>query len=180
MSKPLFATASLTLLLASCGGVPASGGGNATATTAAATTAATGSFIADNACAILPKEKVASITGLQVTDAALSRVTPATADTAGFSQCSYSFTGGGSLDFFARQSPVDDNTPEAIQRTRDNMGGKPVDVPGLGTAAFSIEQMHQLHVFLGGNRYFYFMSMNPPAGKPVAELELALARAVAG
>lgn len=184
MSKPLFA-AGLALFLSSCGGAPAAKDGNATAaTSAASTTTAAGSFHAEDACATLPKEKVAQVTGLQVTGAELSRVTPAAQGTASFSQCTYSFAGGASLDFFARQSPIDDNTPDAIQRTKqaqtEMMGGKIVDVPGLGTAAFTVDKMHQLHVFIGGSRYIYFMSATPPAGKPIEEVELALARAVAG
>lgn len=181
MPKPLWMLTA-TLILAGCGGAPSGTGDGNTATPAKPTTP--GAFNAADACATLPKEKVAAITGLKVENAALSRVSPATGTTAGFSTCTYSFAGGGSLDLFARQSPVDDNTPTAIQQTRqsmiDNMGAKPVDVPGLGVAAFSVEQMHQLHVFIGGNKYIYFMSMSPPAGKPIAEIELALAEALAG
>lgn len=169
----MFAAATLTL--SACGGAPSTSG-NSTAPTKAAAAG----FNATDACALLPKEKVGAITGLKVDSATLSRVTPGTAETAGFSQCSYGFAGGGSVEFFARQSPVDDNTPEAIQQTRQNVGPDPRDVPGLGTAAFSVETMHQLHVFFAGNRYIYFMSMRAPAGKPVADIELALARAVVG
>jgi hypothetical protein len=181
MPKPLWMLTA-TLMLASCGGTPAGKDGNTAAPEATPATAT--SFNAEDACALLPKEKVAEVTGLKVDSATLSRVIPATADTAGFSSCSYGFAGGGSLDFFARKSPVADNTPEAIQRTKqgmiDNLGAKPVDVPGLGAAAFSVEQMHQLHVFIGGDRYIYFVSAAPPAGKPIGEIELALARAVIG
>jgi hypothetical protein len=180
MPKPLWMLAT-TLMLASCGGAPA---GNTTAPTVTLRSDKRPAFNAEDACALLPREQVAKVTGLKVESATLSRVTPATADTAGFSNCTYAFTGGGSLDFFARQSPVDDNTPEAIQRTKqgliDNLGAKPVDVPNLGTAAFSVAQMHQLHVFIGTNRYIYFMSPAPPAGKPIGELETALAKAVTG
>lgn len=178
-------TLTATLMLAGCGGTPATTGDNASAPKATPPTSTTASsFNATDACALLPKEKVAAITGAKVESATLSRVTPGTAETASFSNCTYSFAGGGTLDFFARQSPVNDNTPEAIQRTKqgliENMGAKLTDVPGLGTAAFSDDQMHQLHVFIGGNRYIYFMSPAPPAGKPIGEAELALARAVIG
>lgn len=176
MPKPLWMLIA-TFMLTACGGTPTAEDGNATAPAA---TPATSTFNATDACALLPKEKVAAIAGLAVESATLSRVTPGTAETAGFSQCSYSFAGGGSLDFFARQSPFDDNTPAAIQQTRQSVGANPKDIPGLGTAAFSVEAMHQLHVFVAGNRYIYFMSMNPPAGKPIAALELALAKAVIG
>lgn len=180
----LFWTLAATLTLAGCDGAPTAKDRNAATAQATPASAAASSFNPADACATLPKEKVAAIVGTPVTSAALSRVTPATADTAGYSNCTYGFAGGATLDFFARQSPIDDDTPEAIQRTKqamiENMGAKPVDVPGLGTAAFSIAQMHQLHVFIGGNRYIYFMSPAPPAGKPIAEAELALAKAVIG
>ncbi|MEP9358202.1 hypothetical protein [Sphingomonas sp. KR3-1] len=179
MTKSRSVIMGAALLLAGCGGAPAGGNGS-TATAPGATGAIASAFDAANACAILPKEKVAQVTGLAVTDAALSRVNPATAGTASFSQCTYSLAGGGSIDFFARQSPIDDNTPDAIQRTRQSVGANPVDVPGLGTAAFSVEAMHQLHVFIGGDKYIYFMSMHPPAGKPIGAVEQALARAVIG
>lgn len=180
MLKQLLA-AGTALLLAGCGGGTPAGDDNAGAPAEAK---AAGSFSALDACATLPKEKVAEIAGVKVESATLSRATPGTDATAAFSQCGYAFADGATLDFFARQSPIDDNTPEAIQRTRqgmiDNLGATPVDVPGLGTAAFRIEQMHQLHVFWNGNRYIYFMSMRPPAGKPIAEIEQALAKAVTG
>lgn len=182
MSKTLFAASSLALLLTACGGAPAAGDGNA-ATPPSSTMAAT-SFDATNACAILPGEKVAEIVGAAVESATLGTVVQPGAGTAGFSTCNYSFAGGGTLAFFARQSPVDDNTPEAIARTKkelaDAMGAQIVDVPGLGTAAFSAEQMHQLHVFFAGNRYIYFMSPVPPAAKPIGDVERALAKVVTG
>jgi len=183
MSKPLWMLTA-TLMLAGCGATPAGKEGNTAAPTVMLLNDKVPAFDATDACALLPKEKVAAITGTKVDSATLSRVTPGTAETASFSNCTYSFAGGGTLDFFARQSPVDDNTPEAIQRTKqgliENMGAKLTDVPGLGAAAFSAEQMHQLHVFIGGNRYIYFMSPAPPAGKPIGEAERALARAVIG
>jgi hypothetical protein len=179
MSKPLWMLTTI-LMLAGCGGAP-SGSGNGAAPAAPAT--ATSGFDAANACAVLPKDKVAEVAGLKVDTAALGPTVKQGETTAGFSTCNYSFAGGGTLTFFARQSPVDDNTPEAIARTKSTIadgGAKVIDVPDLGAAAFSAEQMHQLHVFIGANRYIYFMSMSPPAGKPIGEIELALARAVTG
>lgn len=181
MRKLLIVTSAA--LLSACGGQPAAPGNEAAPAGEAAPAAASG-FNAEDACALLPKEKVAEIAGVQVDDAALSRVTQGTAETAGFSQCTYNFAGGGTIDFFARRSPVDDNSPEAIQRTKqglvENIGAKVSDIPGLGIAAFSAEPMSQLHVFFGGSRYIYFMSMTPPKGKPVLEVEEALAKAVIG
>ncbi len=184
MSKPLSISIGAALLLAGCGSAPIDKDGNASAPTVTLLNDKLPPFDATNACAILPKEKVAEIAGTKVESATLGTVVQPGEGTAGFSTCNYSFAGGGTLAFFARQSPIDDNTPEAVARTKkelaDAMGAKIVDVPGLGTAAFSTEQMHQLHVFFAGNRYLYFMSPTPPAGKPIAEVELALAKAVIG
>jgi hypothetical protein len=181
MAKSLSMSLTATLLLAGCGGAPAAKQDDKPKAAAAAPTSA---FDATNACAILPKEKVAEIAGASVERATLGTVVQPGEGTAGFSTCNYSFAGGGTLAFFARQSPVDDNTPDAVARTKrelaDTMGAVIVEVPDLGTTAFSTEQMHQLHVFFAGNRYIYFMSPTPPAGKPIGEVERALSRAVIG
>lgn len=170
------------LALAGCGG---GGGGNATSEVKAAPGAASAGgsgYVGTDACATLPKEKVAAVAGVAVTGAELRAVTEPTATTAGFSTCSYSFADGGTLDFFTRQAPTEDNTPDAIQQSRqsliDNMGAKVTDVPGLGTAAFEADKMQQLHVFFGGNRYFFFMTPKPPKARPIAEVERALAAEV--
>jgi hypothetical protein len=180
MSK-LWMSAATTLMLAGCGGAPSSSG-NKTATPATVTTSS--GFNATDACATLPKEKVAAVTGLTVESATLSAVVEPREGTAGFSTCTYNFADRGSVAFFARQSPTDDNTPEAVARSKQElvtaMDLKIVDVPGLGTAAFSSEQMHQLHVFFDGNKYIYFMTPTPPTGKPIGEIEMALAKAVIG
>jgi len=183
MPKPFWMFTATTLMLAGCGGAP-SGSGNATAPATSKSATASSAFNATDACATLPKEKVAAVTGLKVESATLSAVVEPREGTAGFSTCTYNFADRGSVAFFARQSPTDDNTPEAVARSKQElitaMDLKIVDVPGLGTAAFSSEQMHQLHVFFDGNKYIYFMTPTPPTGKPIAEIETALAKAVIG
>ncbi|MDG2533855.1 hypothetical protein P6144_09380 [Sphingomonas sp. HITSZ_GF] len=145
--------------------------------------AAGNSFKATDACAVLPKEKVAELTGLKVEKAILSSATEATATTPGFSACTYSFAEGGTLGFYARQSPQPD-TPDTVAMTRkavtDGMGAKTVDVGGLGTSAFSAQPMDQLHVFFGGDKYIYFMVDRAPIAKPIPEVERTLASAVIG
>lgn len=171
---PVMSVALATGLAACSGG----DSGKAPAATAAGTSAS--AWNAEDACAILPKDKVATIAKAPVTSATLDRVTKGTSATAGFSQCTYEFNGGASITFFARESPTDDNTDAAMQTVYDAIAGisgaKVEDVPGLGKRAFQTDTMHQLHVFAGERRYIYFTSFKPPAGVPPRELMQALAK----
>jgi len=171
MSKPLATLMLSALALAACGSGTPGHAGSATA------------FDAADACKLLPKEKVAAITGLAVEKSTLSAATQPTATSPGFSACTYSFVAGGTLGFFARRSPEAD-TPETIAQTRkaviDGMGAKTADVTGIGTSAFSAQPMDQLHVFFGGDKYIYFMTDRAPIAKPIPAVERALAQAVIG
>jgi hypothetical protein len=112
-----------------------------------------------DACEVLPKTEVEKIIGDGIKSANLSRVTEGTQATAAFSQCTYTANGGQIVEFFARRSPINDNTTEAIQKSRDTMKGfgKLEDVSGIGKTAFWIgSSMNQLHVFEGENIYLYF------------------------
>lgn len=174
MRKPMFGLTLCAFALSACGaGVSKREG---------ASTAPAG-FNATDACAILSKEKVAAITGLQVDKSTLSAATQPTASTPGFSACTYSFVAGGTLGFYARRSPEPD-TPETIAQTRkavtDGMGAKTADVAGIGTSAFSARPMDQLHVFFGGDKYIYFVTDRAPINKPVMDVERALAVTVIG
>jgi hypothetical protein len=175
MSKSLFIITASAFALSACGG-GATGGTKATASN--------DSFNPTDACAILPKEKVAAAVGMPVTSANLSAVTQPTEAMAGFSTCTYTFSDGTMLGFFTRKSPEYDGTPEGMARTRkavtDGMGTQTADVAGLGTSAFSAEMMHQLHVFFGGDKYIYFMADKLPGGKPILDAEKTLAKAVIG
>lgn len=182
MTRPsmmLTATAAMFVLSACGGGAPKADG-----PAASATTTASSNFNALDACATLPKEKVATITGRAIASAKLSAVTPATDSTPGFSTCTYVFAGGGTIGFYARQTPGDGNTPDLIAMTRkalvDGMGAKVSDTTGLGTTAFTAQPMDQLHVFFGSDKYIYFMANDVPAGKPILDAERELAAAVIG
>jgi len=169
--------ASAVLMLTGCG-VPGNDvPGNDNSTSAAAPAAG---WSATDACALLPKDKVASAFGATVSETQLSMVTPGTAETAAFSQCTYSFDAGAMVTFFARQSPVPDNTAEAIARTKqgliDNLGATIEPVTGLGKDAFWTDNMNQLHVFAGEDRYFFFTSSKPPAGSKPRDAMTALAK----
>ncbi len=173
MRRPLFVITASLFALSACGGAPEKG----------APVAGASSFKATDACAILSKEKVAAATGLKVEEAKLSSVTPATASTPGFSACTYVFAEGGTLGFYARQSPEAD-TSETVAQTRkaltEGMGAKIADVAGIGTSAFSAQPMDQFHVFFGGDKYIYFMIDRAPITKPFLEVERTLANAVIG
>ncbi len=179
MRKALVTLIVPALALAGCGSGTSSDGTGAAAT---GVSSATG-FDATDACKILPREKVAAITGLAVEKSTLSAVNQPTATSPGFSACTYSFAAGGTLGFFARRSPEAD-TPETIAQTRkaviDGMGAKTADVAGIGTMAFSARPMDQLHIFFGGDKYIYFMIDRAPIAKPVPLVERALAHAVIG
>jgi hypothetical protein len=115
------------------------------------------------ACALLSKTEVEKILGQTVESVGASRMTEGTDATAAASQCSYRTTSAQTVEFFARRSPVADNTPEAIQRVRDTLKDitqkTPLDVAGVGDAAFWTTS-RQLHVFTQGNLYFYVSMMN--------------------
>jgi hypothetical protein len=173
------------LALAACSGqTGGNGSGNGTAQQSGGSSAsAEASWNAADACALLPKEVVEEAVGQPVTGTQLSRASAGTADTAAMSQCTYSFAGGKSLDFFARRSPVPDNNDAAMKQTRDSMteamGVAAEEVPNLGKNAFWVSRGNQLHVFIGEDRYIYFMAMNAPAGADLKAAELALARRIA-
>jgi len=111
-----------------------------------------------DACETLAKGEVERVIGETVKSADLSRVTEGTDSTAAFSQCTYKTASGRTIEFFARRSPVPDNTPDAIQKSRETMKGfsKLEDVSGVGKTAFWVGgPINQLHVFEGENIYLY-------------------------
>lgn len=132
-----------------------------------------------NACLVLPKADVEKILGQSVNSANLSRQVGGTAETAALSMCTYQTAGGQTIEFFARRSPVADNTHEAIQQVRDTMKKvtqKDVEkISDLGKEAFWVSVVNQLHVFQGENVYFYVTMRNfKDAGEAKAKsIELA-------
>lgn len=113
-----------------------------------------------NACLVLPKTEVEKILGQPVSSANLSRAVEATEKTAALSECTYQTANNQKIEFFARRSPVGDNTPEAVQQVRETMKKvtrKEVEnVNDVGAAAFWVPAVNQLHVFVGDNVYLYF------------------------
>ena len=137
-----------------------------------------------DACALLSKAEVEQTLKQSVTSVDPERASEGSADTAASSQCSYKTVASQTVELFARRSPVADNSAEAIQRVRDTMKEitqkEPAEVKGLGDTAFWTAG-RQLHVFAGGNLYFYVSMMNfkdeADARAKAAELaRLALAK----
>jgi hypothetical protein len=117
-----------------------------------------------NACLILPKEEVERILGQAVESANLSRAAEGTATVAALSQCTYQTTGGQTIEFFARRSPTADNTPEEIEEVRETMKRVTLkeveEISGVGSTAFWVPLISQLHVFAGENIYLFFTMKN--------------------
>lgn len=156
----------LPLALVACG--PAAPGGNDIAASGPTTVPQDGAFVAGwdvrDACKILPKEQVGRVLGAFV-EHTENQVGSELADgRAGFSTCYYVLPEDKRVALLARMSPEDDNTPEAMKRTRDEAAealGGAEDVPDLGKSAFWLPKMRQLNVFVGGNRY---MNLTLPKG----------------
>jgi hypothetical protein len=110
----------------------------------------------------MPQAEVEKILGSTVKSAELSRVTEGTATTAAFSTCTYKLENNQQIEFFARRSPVPDNTLEAWQKLYDTMKsfGALTDVAEVGDKAFWAGKMKQLHVFAGENIYIYISANN--------------------
>lgn len=116
---------------------------------------------ATDACTLLDKAAVGAALGDTVIETNLALVHHATAIEAATSECTYRLASGGDATLMARLSPIADNTPEAIAKTREAtqsatsaFSDKPVeDVPGLGKAAFFVPGINQLNVFLDDRRF---------------------------
>jgi hypothetical protein len=132
-----------------------------------------------DACEVLPKGEVETVIGEAVKSADLSRVTEGTESTAAFSQCTYKTASGRTIEFFARRSPVPDNTPDAIQKSRETMKGfgKLEDISGVGKNAFWVGgSINQLHVFEGENIYLYLTMRGSKAEAEAQTKAVELAR----
>lgn len=136
---------------------------------------------AEDACSILSDKTVADALGMKVKAHELGPVSKRTDQLAGFSICYYDLENGERVAFMARQSPEPDNTPEAMQRARDEVAGGlggVEDVSGLGRSAFWVPSVRQVVVFLGDDRYFNLTLPAKLNGKDLKTLALALAAKV--
>ena len=155
--------------------------GNAQATGEASASAPTGAWNAADACALLDKSTVGAALGTKIVKAELGPTAQMTEQSAGISTCFYDLEDGQQVAFLARQSPVADNTPEAMKKARDEvaaMAGPVTEVGGVGKSAFWIPSLRQLVVFLGEDRYFNVTMPAKLGDKDPKTLALGLATRV--
>jgi len=137
-------------------------------------------------CALLSNADVATAIGEAVKDGQPGLSNEGDANTATFSECRYPLAsdpdGVRKVSVFVRRSPVNDNTPAAIdqvrQSMRDNFNAKLTNISGIGDTAFWAVYFsgRQLHVFKGANLYL-FVTM--PSIFPDNAATLAKAKALA-
>ena len=122
-----------------------------------------------NACKLLSEKQVAKAMGKGVVKSELSMETPATAETAGFSTCTYTLADGKTVSLLARWSPYDEFTPAEIKANRDKQTADfdltTEDVTGVGDDAYWVPQMSQLNVFSGKRKYLIFTLRGTEEGK---------------
>lgn len=155
------------LLLAGCGG----GAKDSAADDGETKTAATGSWDASDACALLDKAAVGAALGDKVTETSLAFVSKAEGANAATSECTYRLAGGSSATLMARLSPIGDNSDAAIKQTRETTektmaafsDKKIEDVAGLGKAAFFVPGINQMNVFLDDSRFVILTIGSAPA-----------------
>lgn len=124
-------------------------------------TSATAGWDATDACTLLDKSAVGAALKDEVTEASVSLVNQASGANAATSECTYLLASGGRASLMTRNSPIADNTPEAIalarNATQETVAAftdkKVEDVPGLGKAAFFVPGINQLNVFIDDKRF---------------------------
>lgn len=109
---------------------------------------------ATQACAALPAAEAAAIVGSEVTSAELTPMSQKTDTLSAVSMCTYNFASGAMMTVLLRDSPVDDATPEAIEkaRTTDGTLSPARDITGLGKAALWSNERKQMQAFLDDRR----------------------------
>src|SRR4051812_31947216 len=106
----LIGAATLALAMTGCGGSddkPAAAADGPKVATASG-------WDATNACALLDKAAVGAALNDPVTETSVSLVHQASGSEAATSECTYMLTSGGRASLMTRNSPIADNTPEAM------------------------------------------------------------------
>ncbi len=110
---------------------------------------------ATDACAVIDKAAMAVALGTPVAEATVALVHPANGAEAATSECSYILQDGGHASVMLRWSPIADNNDAAIASTKNPLeatikafGGSVTPVEKLGKAAFWVEKIGALNVFL--------------------------------
>lgn len=136
------------VLVAACGGQdPAASAGSGNGPAAAG-------WDATQACAALPTAEAAAIVGAEVSSTELTPISQKTDTLSAVSMCTYKFANGAMMTVLLRDSPVDDATPEAIEkaRTTDGTLSPARDIAGLGKAALWSDERKQMQAFLDDRR----------------------------
>ncbi|MGA9659706.1 MAG: hypothetical protein WBQ60_11480 [Asticcacaulis sp.] len=117
-------------------------------------------FMATDACAVVDKAAMAAIVGQAVSETHLGMVSESDGTSAATSECKYTLSNGDEASVMLRWSPIDDNTEESINLTRNSMeqtlkafGGKVEVIDGLGKAAFWAGMSRSLNVFIGEDKF---------------------------
>ncbi len=145
-----------TLALIGCGGADNEASNGQTGSSGASS-----DWDATNACALLDKAAVGAALGDNVTETSLALVSQASGANAATSECTYILESGGRASLMTRNSPIADNTDDAIKlarkTTQESVSAftdkKVEDVPGLGNAAFFVPGINQLNVFIDDKRF---------------------------
>jgi hypothetical protein len=179
-SKSTIAMLAAALTLSACGGTAPEGDSAAPSTTAEAKKSS-GDWNATDACAMVDKAAMATFLGTAIESTSLGLVNQSDGTTAAGSECTYLLAEGGRAQLLLRQSPINDNTPEAIAMARSGTqqtidafgGGKIEDIPGLGKAAFWVGKIDALNVFIGEDR---FAIITLPASDAAKDQAIAIAK----
>ena len=155
----------VAILLASCSGTD-----NETADSQGPTTVAHSDWDATNACSLLDKAAVGTALDDKVTETSLAFVSQAAGANAATSECTYLLTSGGRASLMARNSPIADNTDDAIKlarkATQESVSAftdkKVEDVPGVGKAALFVPGINQLNVFMDDKRFVILTISSAP------------------
>lgn len=164
--RPCAILAPVALILAGCGSSDA-----APPPSVEASGTAVASWDATDACALLDKAAVGAALNDPVTETSLAFVREASGADAATSECTYRLTSGGAARLMVRNSPIADNTPEAIAVTRKGTeqtiaafsDEKVEEVPGLGIAAFFVPRVNQMNVYLDSKRFLILTVDTAPA-----------------
>ena len=167
MSKPvgLNILGGFALMLAGCGGES-----NETSDGQTDTSVVSSGWDATNACALLDNAAVGTALGDKVIEATVGLVNQASGANAATSECTYILESGGRASLMARNSPISDNTDDAIKMARNatqaSVAGftdkKVEDVPGVGKAAFFVPGINQLNVFIDDKRFVILTVSSAP------------------
>lgn len=170
-ARTLLLTGSVALALSACGG-----GGTASNASGAAGTAAPGAsgWKATDACAILDKGRVVAVLGSPVATATLGAVKDEGNGFPLYSQCEFTLEDGRMLIFGTGQYTNSTTLAEQVADMRRQtalVAKEPVDLPGLGKAAFWAKELGAVYVFIGNDRYMSATVVQPDMRKPQVTLE---------